>query len=729
MGVALLIFFDPTARGPDIATYLGFARSLFFDGDILLFNEFPSLQRRLFVTPTGYATALQNIGVAFFLLPWYAVAHGSVWLTNTLIGAELSADGFNALYLVWLNFGHWLYGVATLFVSYRWCRRYASRRATWLAVLFVTLASPFFYYATAFIPNSGIPSALIAGLFVIVWDNTRRAPTTSRWFLLGSLAGVLMCIANYNITFLCFPLVRFSSALTRLELKHRLLSLSKGISAFSLGVLIGFLPQLLTWRILFGSFFANPYAGQLAWLQPHIGEVLFSSYHGLFFYTPFLALALLGLIPLWRRDRTLTLSLMLAFLAQTYISSANLGWWAGGSFGQRYFLALTPLFMLCAAALFDSRWLMADGKWQVADSRWQVADSRWQMAHRYPLSAIRHLLSAIRHSLSAICLTHYFLLITSFLCFAWTYLLFLGVFANYQDIVYYYPPAAQWANQLANLAALPRLLSAHLLTIKSPLAPIMLLPFMLIVGLLAMLTRQLSRSPLIQTARFIVACALLPLLPTLMLLRAESVGAARLRALQMEAAYHTLPRAANDPDDTSYTYTERAVYHLRSGNEHAAEEDWQRAQAILPSNTWTALRISDLAHITHKAQWQVNEQITLSGYALHSTANQTHRALYHDVWVTLYWSVAATPVPTHTITIALLDTQGNIVHQTTAIPTQGQYAPSQWQVGALIRDTYTLSWPTSINTTEATVRVTIKFPNAGTHNTYTYTLANLKVQP
>jgi hypothetical protein len=677
MGLALLILFDPVARGPDVATYLGYARSLFFDGDILLFNEFPILQRKLFVTPTGYATVLQNIGTTFFLLPWYAVAHGSVWLTTTLIGTELSTDGFNGLYWVWLNFGHWLYGLAALVLSYRWARRYASQRAALLAALFVCIASPFFYYVTAFIPNSSIPSALIGIIFVSAWDEARRQDTWPRWFLLGSLAGVLLCIANYNITFLCFPLVSFSATFIknfRSDAKRRNFG---SLITFGGGIIIGFMPQLLTWRILFGSPFANPYAGQLAWLQPRIVEVLFSSYHGLFFYAPFLAIALLGFIPLWRRDRTLALSLLLTFSAQAYISGTNLGWWAGGSFGQRYFLGLTPLFVLCAATLFDLRFQTAQQCFSIEDFGFRL--NTWRSTLHAPL-------------------THYFLLITSFICFAWTYLLFLGVFANRQSIVYAYPPAEQWTNQLANLADLPRLLSAHLLTIKSPLAPIMLLPFMLIVGLCALMTRQLLRVPALQSSRLVVACALLPLLPSALLIRAENIGAEHLRDTQTHEFYQTLPRAANDPDDTSYTYTERAVYYLRNSDERAAEDDFLRAQSVLPSNSWTTLRVTDLQYISQHVDWRTNEPIALSGYHINSFS-QTVRA-------TFYWSVLVTPVPTYTVQVAVLDEQNNPLGQLTQLPTQGQRPFAQWQVGELVRDTYAMPL-TAITSQTFTLKLTV----------------------
>jgi len=76
-------------------------------------------------------------------------------------------------------------------------------------------------------------------------------------------------------------------------------------------------------------------------------ETLFSTFHGLFFYAPVLLLVIPGLWWLGKRgDGLRAAGIGLVWLALTYIISINVAWWAGASFGNRYFLTLTPLFVL-----------------------------------------------------------------------------------------------------------------------------------------------------------------------------------------------------------------------------------------------------------------------------------------------------------------------------------------------------------------------------------------------
>ena len=82
-----------------------------------------------------------------------------------------------------------------------------------------------------------------------------------------------MSTANYNVSFICFPLITLVASVRS---HHTVRTTINDAIAFALGLLLGFLPQLLTWRILFGGL-TIPYAGQLDWLHPRIMEVLFST--------------------------------------------------------------------------------------------------------------------------------------------------------------------------------------------------------------------------------------------------------------------------------------------------------------------------------------------------------------------------------------------------------------------------------------------------------------------
>lgn len=331
----------------------------------MFINEFEAWHKPIFITSTGYASALQNIGVAFFWIPFLAIAHGTLVIAKlvfprTSFDSSIATAGYDTFYFHALNFGNWLYGLVALTLCLHLSRRYFSPRATLLALFFTSLASPFFYYMTYFAPNPVMPSVLMATAFIIMWDFTRRNGHWPHWLLLGSIGGILLSLANYNVSFICFPLITLVASVRS---HHTVRTTINDAIAFALGLLLGFLPQLLTWRILFGGL-TIPYAGQLDWLHPRIMEVLFSTYHGLYFYAPFLLLATAGILLLGRRDRVFAFGMIAALLVQTYVSGINLAWWAGGSFGMRYLLPLTPVFVVGAASLFEVRprvWLYVLG--------------------------------------------------------------------------------------------------------------------------------------------------------------------------------------------------------------------------------------------------------------------------------------------------------------------------------------------------------------------------------
>jgi hypothetical protein len=81
--------------------------------------------------------------------------------------------------------------------------------------------------------------------------------------------------------------------------------------------------------------------------------VCFSADHGLFSWTPILILAVAGLFVLRKYDRELANDSIVIFVAYLYIIGCYQDWHGISSYGSRFFVALTPLFILGLAALFD----------------------------------------------------------------------------------------------------------------------------------------------------------------------------------------------------------------------------------------------------------------------------------------------------------------------------------------------------------------------------------------
>lgn len=128
-----------------------------------------------------------------------------------------------------------------------------------------------------------------------------------------------------------------------------------------------FVLQLITWQILAprnvatgGNVLGYRTTETFHWLQPKLWQTLFSSNHGLFFWSPVLVLGAWGYARRLTRPGGLrdgfVVALVLTFAALWYINSSWVFWWFGKSFGARAFVDLTGIFIIGLAFGFD--WLM-----------------------------------------------------------------------------------------------------------------------------------------------------------------------------------------------------------------------------------------------------------------------------------------------------------------------------------------------------------------------------------
>ena len=111
--------------------------------------------------------------------------------------------------------------------------------------------------------------------------------------------------------------------------------------------LVAFSPQMFVWQTIYGTPLSIPQGEDfMRWGTPALRAVLFSYWHGLFLWTPVVAIAVAGLAFLWRRDR-LVFSAAIAFFALSwYVNAAAADWWAGEAFGSRRFVSCFAVFSL-----------------------------------------------------------------------------------------------------------------------------------------------------------------------------------------------------------------------------------------------------------------------------------------------------------------------------------------------------------------------------------------------
>ncbi len=96
----------------------------------------------------------------------------------------------------------------------------------------------------------------------------------------------------------------------------------------------------------------------MRWTNPALAAVLLSDWHGLFTWTPLVAIAVAGVVPLFRQHRRVGVVVAVSLLVARYVNAAVADWWAGEAFGSRRFLSCFPFFVLglsAGLARFESR--------------------------------------------------------------------------------------------------------------------------------------------------------------------------------------------------------------------------------------------------------------------------------------------------------------------------------------------------------------------------------------
>lgn len=371
--VLTLPLVNPWVRGDGVG-YYAYARSLLierrlnFEKDWQHGNESFAMGRvgsdgRVLpseYTATGHIANNWSIGPALLWAPFLAVTHASVLLSDRM-GAHIPADGFSRPYMVTMAFATWFYGFLGLWISFCLARKYFGERWAFLATLGIWWATSFPVYAY-FNPSwSHAHSAFAVALFLWYWNRTRAARTLPQWMLLGVFSGLMVNVYYANGVVLLVPLLEAISpywkawrgsppdgrAVPQLFFRHLIY----------LGVfLIALLPTLISREVIYGSQLHTGYptVKDWAWNSPAFWSVLFSSDHGLLSWTPILFLAFVGLGYFRRVDRSFATYLIVVLVAFYAVISLHPAWDGLSSFGNRFFVSLTPIFILGLAALFDS---------------------------------------------------------------------------------------------------------------------------------------------------------------------------------------------------------------------------------------------------------------------------------------------------------------------------------------------------------------------------------------
>jgi len=306
-------------------------------------------------TSTGHLDNHFSIGPAILWSPFLLAAEAVVKFDH-VFGGHVAENGFSFPYVAAMALGTAFYSFLGLFLSFRLARKYLGERWAFLGTIGIWFASslPVYMY---FNPSwSHAHSAFVVALSFWYWDRTRGGRTWTQWLVLGAISGLMLDVYYVNGVLLIVPLIESLQEYWRGIRERRMEDAGKLFLQnllFSLTICVVFLPTLISKRIIYGHYLDFGYHEPWSFASPALLHVAFASEHGLFSWTPIVLLSVIGLVLLHRRDRMLSLCCVAAFALYLYAIGCYNDWAGISSFGSRFFVSLTPIFILGLAAFFD----------------------------------------------------------------------------------------------------------------------------------------------------------------------------------------------------------------------------------------------------------------------------------------------------------------------------------------------------------------------------------------
>ena len=273
--------------------YYSWLRSVVVDHDIDFTNEYKALGGTQPLTSSGLPGNKYSIGPSLFWSPFYLMAPHQLTL------------GFVSVF----------YAITGLVLLYRLLAKSFSQTVSLLTVLTIAFATNLFFYGSVDPVNSHAFSFFTVALFLSFLYAKKKS-----WFAIGVTLGLVGTVRPQDmIVGLLMRRVKWQP--------------------FLAGVVIGFLPQILSWQALYGNLLAFPYltGGEgFSFSLSNVFGVLFVPSNGLFLWTPVTLLGLVGLF--WFRKLYAVI-----FLLQLFIVASWSTWWQGASYSGRMFVGMLPL--------------------------------------------------------------------------------------------------------------------------------------------------------------------------------------------------------------------------------------------------------------------------------------------------------------------------------------------------------------------------------------------------
>lgn len=283
-------------------------------------------------TQNGFVANKYAIAAPIAWLPAFAIADFFANVINHF-NKTFPINGYADIYQIFVGLENIFFVAIGTIAVYRFLQKHFSKQIAFLAATTMLLGSNLFYYGSFDVINSHPFSFLISSFFLFYWWGTKERRTRKRWIIVGALIGLLSATRIQDLIFICLP---------AFELIKNRKKYFMNIFLLLLGFFAALLPQIIVWKILYGTLYSPYVSGGFSFISPNFFGTLFNSRTGIVFWTPIFLICIFGLVKLIKKQANLARYSIGICILEFYLISSWGAWDQGESFGIRMFISIIP---------------------------------------------------------------------------------------------------------------------------------------------------------------------------------------------------------------------------------------------------------------------------------------------------------------------------------------------------------------------------------------------------
>ena len=256
--------------GSDGISYYAITRSVLLDGDFNFTNDYNLLGVEADLTITGLPSNPFAIGTAILWMPFFLLAHIISMFLN-VIGFAVPLNGIGYMYETSVCLGTIMYASLGFILTYHTVRRVLMINIvpSFWSVIAMWWATPAIYYIIAEPSMSHGLTIFTVAVFFFTWCKPSPDRSIWDWTKIGFAAGLVAIGRWQDGIIVIVPLIEMCWWF--LQRRLSLVRVACYLLVFSITFLLVFLPQILMWKILYGTFLTIPQGGGFFnWINPQL---------------------------------------------------------------------------------------------------------------------------------------------------------------------------------------------------------------------------------------------------------------------------------------------------------------------------------------------------------------------------------------------------------------------------------------------------------------------------